>query len=721
MGKKFIVFFITSFSLYAQNILSLNLEDLSQIDIKNDSATLIKTYKKDTPASTTVITQKDIFQSGARNLDELLEIYVPSFAYMYKVQGTQIGMRGIINDRNNKILLLVNGKVMNIKASDSGAITERWFSMLSDIRKITIIRGPGSSIYGPGAIAGIINIETFNSQTTKEGLRVGAKVGSVEDFTTAEISYTKKLSNDLGLYIYYGLDKANGSQNDDSNEKFGFNYDFSSQYLYDIYADNKLHYETVNDGASFQNTLRHKFYSELNGENYKVWLRFTRSSQAVATAQYTILSYINAKMVQAIKDSGTQNQQLTLFSQYNQYINKNLSINYFLSYMRSDVYIKYSSAKNESRNRYWGEDNINAKILANYEFNENNKLAFGGEYDYNKFGRKSSLINEQPSLIAGLTSHPDTKWDSDMFSIFAEYQYDFLDDYILFLDTRADKHTYSDWMISPRAAVVYHYSDEDTLKLIASKSVRHSDEADMYKENLLYHQKSDVETLQSYEFIYNKSKNNFDFDLSCYYNIHDIVAFNDNNFRTQYIGTAKSYGFEAQLNYIYKEKLFLNISHSFTKLHNFKLNDPNIKRQNISASVYGYGDDFSNWNNNITKIRADYKINKNLKWVNSLRIFWGIPGAKDMSAYNNTLYASPDTIQKYKFTVLDTNNAIKQSIYLNTGITYKPNKTTDIALNAYNILGIFDEDLNKRNFFQQVSHYRNAAPSISININFKIY
>ena len=79
--------------------------------------------------------------------------------------------------------------------------------------------------------------------------------------------------------------------------------------------------------------------------------------------------------------------------------------------------------------------------------------------------------------------------------------------------------------------------------------------------------------------------------------------------------------FNSQLNYIYKEKLFLNISHSFTKLHNFKLNDPNIKRQNISASVYGYGDDFSNWNNNITKIRADYKINKNLKWVNSLRIY----------------------------------------------------------------------------------------------------
>ena len=55
-----------------------------------DQGTLIQIEKHHAPASITTITQEQIRLSGARNLDELLDIYVPGFQYMLKAQGNQI-------------------------------------------------------------------------------------------------------------------------------------------------------------------------------------------------------------------------------------------------------------------------------------------------------------------------------------------------------------------------------------------------------------------------------------------------------------------------------------------------------------------------------------------------------------------------------------------------------------------------------------------------------
>jgi hypothetical protein len=63
--------------------------------------------------------------------------------------------------------------------------------------------------------------------------------------------------------------------------------------------------------------------------------------------------------------------------------------------------------------------------------------------------------------------------------------------------------------------------------------------------------------------------------------------------------------------------------------------------------------------------------------------------------------------------------AFEESIYLNSALLWKYNKTTTITLNAYNILGLFDQDYNKRNFFNQESQYRDAAPSVAIGLKHK--
>jgi hypothetical protein len=269
-------------------------------------------------------------------------------------------------------------------------------------------------------------------------------------------------------------------------------------------------------------------------------------------------------------------------------------------------------------------------------------------------------------------------------------------------------------MYSPRIDFVYNLSAKDTIKFGYNRSVRHSDDADLYSFYQAYHKYCDVENIDTLEIIYNFKNDYSRFDLSVFYNDHDVVAFNDTQKITQNIGNVKSYGFEIE--YSYKQNRYeLYISHSYAKLKDFKLSSPYATRQNISAMPYGYGDDFANWNDHITKLRFDYKIDKKLKWTNSLRVFWGMPGAKDLADYNINL---DDNIYKLPYYEDGHTRAFKESVYLNSGLVWNLNRQTTLTLNGYNLLGIIDEDYNKRNFFQRTSHYVDQAPSISIGVRY---
>ena len=68
-----------------------------------------------TPACVTTITAEDIARTPARNILDLMEIYVPGMLYMNHSDGPEPGIRGIIADRPYKFLVNVNGMNVNIQ------------------------------------------------------------------------------------------------------------------------------------------------------------------------------------------------------------------------------------------------------------------------------------------------------------------------------------------------------------------------------------------------------------------------------------------------------------------------------------------------------------------------------------------------------------------------------------------------------------------------------
>jgi iron complex outermembrane receptor protein len=196
------------------SLLEMSIEELMNIEIAS-SASLTKTTGRLSPAAVTTITKEEIQASGARSLDELLEIYVPNLQMVLHLwEPRHIGLRGSISDRDDKYLLLVNGRVMNERLH-YGAISERDLPLLQDIHHIEIVRGPGSVLYGPGALFMVINIVTESAESF-QGFEVTNRLGLVDKFSGVEAKYGKKFDNGAGLFLYAGMADQSGASPHDA-------------------------------------------------------------------------------------------------------------------------------------------------------------------------------------------------------------------------------------------------------------------------------------------------------------------------------------------------------------------------------------------------------------------------------------------------------------------------------------------------------------------------
>lgn len=150
----------------------LSLGDLLTMKITTGSFLELELTKS--ALSMTIISREMVRTSSARNMSELLEIYVPGFVYnINKYIGAVWNMRGVSNDRNTKIVYCVNGHKLNTQARN-GAEGETTLGLLSDIERVEVLRGPAGLVYGSGAMAGIVNVVTRKGEGNKSSATITA-------------------------------------------------------------------------------------------------------------------------------------------------------------------------------------------------------------------------------------------------------------------------------------------------------------------------------------------------------------------------------------------------------------------------------------------------------------------------------------------------------------------------------------------------------------------
>jgi len=666
---------------------------------------LTPTTRRNSPTASTLINQEEISHSGARSLNELLERKVPGLQLIKHNFGTShLGLRGIISDRDDKFLLLVNGRSMN-QHTLVGAFTERDLPLLREIHHIDVIRGPGSATLGLGAVSMVINIVTYNSDTF-EGLAGQTRGGLVENYVSQEVMYGHKFNQDTGIYAYFGISDYQGANNKEAPYKI--ERDFTSVWGDSVAANQAIPLpKNANDNAQYRGNRPYKFHLQFKSGELEAWFRATSGGEMlplefsmIATPQSGGRSKLFFDPNQPYQPWSVGYNQQTFLIKNAHTLGSDFKLDYSFSMDHTDYerHIAVFSAKpwvmSHQEHKY-----LSKAILTWQPEKSDHSVALGMEISREKFGLPSpGYPNNQPTA-SGYTGDM-TPWWTTTYSGFFEHQWKISENWTSFIGGRVDKNTYTDLLFSPRFALIQNLTEHDTIKYMLSRSQRMNFAAELRNGwNKAKTQNSKPEKLDSAEIRWEHNKDKQKLAASVFYYDLSPIGWDNTQNRSVVVGSQKHWGFELESEFSFGD-FKLIASHSYAKLLDFNLNPG--RNTVITAAGKGVGNNLNNYSNHQSKLSADYQINSDLKLTSNFVYYWGFPGSKDYLSLNNI------TANK-----IDNANA-----YLDLSLIYSPIKQLSFGITGHYLLGLIDEDLNKRNYFE-TDTYRDQAPAISFTARYQ--
>ena len=150
-------------------IAGMNLEDLMKVEVSTVSRKQQK--MADVASAVHVISQEDIRRSGATSIPEALRLAPGLNVARIGSSSWAISARGFNDRYANKLLVQIDGRSVYTPLF-SGVFWDVQDTMMEDIDRIEVIRGPGAAMWGANAVNGVINIITKSAKDTQGNLLV---------------------------------------------------------------------------------------------------------------------------------------------------------------------------------------------------------------------------------------------------------------------------------------------------------------------------------------------------------------------------------------------------------------------------------------------------------------------------------------------------------------------------------------------------------------------
>jgi iron complex outermembrane receptor protein len=195
-----------------QELKRMSLEDLLKIEVTTASRTPEPT--SNVAAAVFVITQEDIRRSGATSIPQVLRLAPGLQVARINGGAWAIGIRGFADRLARSVLVLIDGRAV-YSPLFAGTYWENQDTLLADVDRIEIIRGPGGTLWGANAVNGIINIIT-KSATNTRGVYVNAGGGS-EDRGFSSFRYGANSGSGNIRGYFKALDRGPAFHADDNN------------------------------------------------------------------------------------------------------------------------------------------------------------------------------------------------------------------------------------------------------------------------------------------------------------------------------------------------------------------------------------------------------------------------------------------------------------------------------------------------------------------------
>lgn len=717
------------------DLLSLSLEEL--MNIKVSSATLSSLPKSEAPSSIIIISQEQIARAPARNVKDLLEIYVPGLIFFDdSSNGGTLRIRGL-GSKNYSTLLLVNGRPINQK-SDQGSVAELNNWDMTDLHRIEVVMGPGSVTHGPGAISGVINLITKNAEMM-DGLKIRAMYNPDYNSKGMAINYAEN-NDDIQWLAHFSLVQTQGYE--------GLKiYQFSGNGEHGYKGTDAFSNADANTVANFYQDSEDKpqVKISLDATFLEEWHFLTRYTSAGSVGTVTKKDYLDGE--HATHEFTDQHLLINIDNEHQ--FSTNLQVKSLISFDSENYYrtnakqtkLTHDDLLNQTRN--YSENEWFFRSILNYQWPEKASLSAGLEYSHDYLAKpwhkssntyragtsKRNFVTEN-SLYRGDGRNGTIKdsdivefndgWSADTFSVMAELEYFISPDTRAFISARTDKNDFTNVMFSPRLAIISHLDENNTLKASWQRSLRMNTMVELYVEEL-EGETSSPEQIEGFELSYIRThSSSLQSTITAYQYDAEIIAWSGT--KSELVGKQKTTGVELELAY-QSDNFTLGFNHSFLKLNdwNFIAAEPDgSTSQKVSLSDFFLKKDFllltstgnslTFWSDNTTKLWADIKIGSQLTLHLDTQILWDFQYGNDLFTMYNNAYSEvnqgslpPNKLADYNAglaSLTNYNQAISQhdpfgrNIRFNASIVWTPTfyENSKISLYGQNLIN-FDNNI----------------------------
>ena len=539
------------------DITSMSLDSLLNIKISSASKYWQKTFEA--PSAVSIISSEEIEKFGYQTLGEALNS-LSGFYYSYDRNYSYTGVRGFSrpSDYNNRILVLINNHPMNENVFGSSAMGTDLGLSLRSIERIEVVRGPGSSLYGTGAMFAVINIITKSGMSfDKTSVSFGA--GNLGDYS-ATFNYGTEISNDFEVFLSTEYFNRKGKdlyfeEYDDQSTNNGLAVDLDKDRYTGVFA--KVNYKRLQFQGKF--STREKYIpTGVYGINFN-----DKRTKTIDDVNFAELSY-------TLPIDGTK--QISFLSSID-------------NYKYSGVFPYDTSLQSDAADGLWTTFNTNF----DWEVSSANHLIAGIEY---KGSLKSEYrIWDETGEIFKINNLSSVR------SVYLQDEFQPLTHLSFMASIRYDDYSNTSALFSPRGVIVYNLSGSTTLKLIYGAAFRAPNTYELYYEDISTNFKPNPsltsEKITTLELVAEqKLFNNFYGIFSLYsYKVNNLIdqKFDISDSSLQFINynNVSTNGFEVDLNYYPFDniKTFFRYSYQYAIDNELKLNLSNSPKHLLRAGI----------------------------------------------------------------------------------------------------------------------------------------
>ena len=470
-------------------------------------ATRHETQIRKAPSIVTVITDEEIKNLGYRTFAEILRT-VPGFEILKKADFGEVvpAVRGLAGA--DKVRVMLNGHLVN-NPLVGGAFSNFDDFPVESIKRIEIIRGPGSAMYGENAFTAVINIITKDAKDI-DGVKVSSGYGSFDTYEE-NIVFGKKVGKvDISGMIHYRQTSGfDGIVESDSQTRIDNSFGFPAASQAPGRVEDWRQEYDLNLKADYKGVYFEGWYSNRNRGPF-IGPQYALNDESDVETNY-VFGEVGYKK--------TFEERLTFKPRvyYDQFDN-NTYIESFSEGVTlpfdtdgDGIYDKF----NTYPDGFIGNGKVIQKIVGteipfDYELFDGNVITMGLEYRLISQTNVRFSSNFHPATYEPLDSLQDfsdtypflKEATRRIWSVYLQDTWDITDTINLTLGARHDQYSDFGGATSPRAGLTWAFMKDASLKLLYGEAFRAPSFLEMFTTNqpaIQGNEDLDPETIRTYE------------------------------------------------------------------------------------------------------------------------------------------------------------------------------------------------------------------------------